>query len=261
MKGEHAPQDPAYTCPMHPEVRQDEPGTCFRCGMRLVPDHDRQRGAGPGHQDRGMEEHGGASAADHRAMIRKMRAPWLWTNFSVIALGVWLLTSPGTFGYAGLGEAGSGVVLVTLERGLASVPFRNTAMTWSDVISGILLVLFGALSLWPDPRGDFWGRWSACFVGIWLQFAPLVFWAPSPAAYVNDSLVGTFVIAWTILVPMMPGMAHHMAMMKPGPQVPPGWAYNPSSWPQRAPLIALGFVGWFISRYLAAYQLGYIPDA
>ncbi len=27
-----------YICPMHPEVRQDEPGDCPKCGMHLVPD-------------------------------------------------------------------------------------------------------------------------------------------------------------------------------------------------------------------------------
>ena len=27
-----------YTCPMHPEVRQDHPGTCPKCGMGLEPD-------------------------------------------------------------------------------------------------------------------------------------------------------------------------------------------------------------------------------
>src|SRR6266567_1396542 len=26
-----------WTCPMHPEVRQDQPGTCPKCGMNLVP--------------------------------------------------------------------------------------------------------------------------------------------------------------------------------------------------------------------------------
>ncbi len=26
-----------YTCPMHPEVRSDEPGKCPKCGMFLVP--------------------------------------------------------------------------------------------------------------------------------------------------------------------------------------------------------------------------------
>ena len=25
-----------YTCPMHPEVQQDKPGTCPKCGMVLV---------------------------------------------------------------------------------------------------------------------------------------------------------------------------------------------------------------------------------
>jgi hypothetical protein len=26
-----------YSCPMHPEVRSSEPGTCPKCGMALVP--------------------------------------------------------------------------------------------------------------------------------------------------------------------------------------------------------------------------------
>jgi heavy metal-binding protein len=26
-----------YTCPMHPEVRQPQPGRCPKCGMTLVP--------------------------------------------------------------------------------------------------------------------------------------------------------------------------------------------------------------------------------
>jgi membrane fusion protein, copper/silver efflux system len=29
--------DAVYTCPMHPEIRQDEPGRCPICGMELVP--------------------------------------------------------------------------------------------------------------------------------------------------------------------------------------------------------------------------------
>ncbi|MFP2900251.1 heavy metal-binding domain-containing protein [Corallococcus coralloides] len=27
-----------YTCPMHPEVRSSKPGTCPKCGMKLVPE-------------------------------------------------------------------------------------------------------------------------------------------------------------------------------------------------------------------------------
>jgi hypothetical protein len=47
-------------------------------------------------------------------------------------------------------------------------------------------------------------------------------------------------------------------MTAPGPDTPPGWSYNPSGWFQRGPIIAMAFVGFFLSRYLAAYQLGHI---
>ena len=173
--------------------------------------------------------------SDHDQMLLEMRRKWLWANFTVISLGIWLISSPFTFGYV------------------------DPRIIRSDLISGALLIFFSTVALWP--RFDFVGRWSVSFVGGWLQLAPLIFWAKSPAAYLNDTLVGVFAIALSILVPMMPGMAHHMKMMKPGPQIPPGWSYNPSSWHQRAPMIGLALIGWLISRYLAAFQLGYIPAA
>lgn len=212
-----------YTCPMHPEVQEKRMGKCPECGMELVPKDD----AAMDHTAGDHTEH-----EDHTGMVRQMRGKWLWTNFAVISLGVWLISSPFTFGYAG------------------------RAMIWSDVLSGALLILFSTLALWS--RFDFVGRWSVSFVGAWLQFAPLVFWAPTAVAYLNDTLVGVIAIVLSILVPMMPGMAHHMEMKKPGPFIPPGWTYNPSSWHQRAPMIGLAFTGWLASRYLAAFQLGYI---
>ena len=37
-KPEEKPQGNAiYTCPMHPEVQQDHPGACPKCGMALEP--------------------------------------------------------------------------------------------------------------------------------------------------------------------------------------------------------------------------------
>jgi Cu+-exporting ATPase len=31
------PDDVTYTCPMHPEIRQQGPGNCPKCGMALEP--------------------------------------------------------------------------------------------------------------------------------------------------------------------------------------------------------------------------------
>src|SRR5713226_5334698 len=39
---------PLYTCPMHPEVRSSSPGTCPKCGMKLVS---------VGMEGRGMDHH------------------------------------------------------------------------------------------------------------------------------------------------------------------------------------------------------------
>lgn len=38
-----------FICPMHPEVRQDAPGDCPRCGMRLLPDGEVRENSGQGH--------------------------------------------------------------------------------------------------------------------------------------------------------------------------------------------------------------------
>ena len=48
-----------YTCPMHPEIRQDKPGMCPECGMNLVPEKKRKEHAGHSEHDR----HAGHSTA------------------------------------------------------------------------------------------------------------------------------------------------------------------------------------------------------
>lgn len=44
--------------------------------------------------------------------------------------------------------------------------------------------------------------------------------------------------------------------MDVGANVPPGWSYNPSTWAQRLPIIALALIGFAIASYLALYQVG-----
>ena len=62
----------SYVCPMHPEVTSSEPGTCPKCGMKLVPSDalpasasDQHEGHAHGEHDPSGREHGGHDHDDH----------------------------------------------------------------------------------------------------------------------------------------------------------------------------------------------------
>jgi nucleoside-diphosphate-sugar epimerase/uncharacterized membrane protein len=233
-----AGQTVEYTCPMHSEIVRTEPGSCPKCGMVLVPRGESK--PRDGKQPDMMVE-------SHRNM--------LWPHYINMMLGLWLLTSPFTLGYMSDFVPDANQLRVMAERGLPSFELRNLLMTWSDVISGILVIVFSMLSADAWRRNP-WAQWANAFVGLWLLFAPLVFWTPLPEAYANGTLVGALVIAFSVLIPMMPGMS--MAGMMGKPDVPPGWAYTPSSWLQRMPIGVLALIGFLIARVLGAYQLGHV---
>jgi len=167
-----------------------------------------------------------ARLSDAGEMMGQMVGMARWSQIPILALGLWLIASPFTLGYA------------------------NTPLMWNDVLSGILVMVLATMAF---RTGRALPAWANTFVGLWLAFAPLLFWTPSAAAYANDTLVGALVIVFSILVPMM--------MQMPGPEVPLGWSYNPSTWPQRAPILALALVSFLLARYMAAFQLEHIPWA
>lgn len=138
-----------------------------------------------------------------------------------IFLGLWLMGNPFTFG--------------SVERG----------EFYSQIISGLLVVVFATLSLIPTIR---WFRWVNATIGFWLLFSPLVFETASAAAYSNDTILGGLIILASAYTPSMSQALG----------TPPGWTYNPSTAGQRIPIMLLAFIGYLGSRYLAAYQLGHI---
>ncbi len=176
-----------------------------------------------------MHMHMDDKPASPKVQMEDMHPPW--PHFANMVVGVWLTTNVFTLGY------------------------RSTALQVSDALSGALIVVLAMLSLSRRQRFKLRAPWANSLVGFWLLFAPLVFWSPTPAVYSNDTLVGVLVIVFAILAPGMPGMR-----MLPGPEVPRGWSYNPSSWPQRAPIIALALLGFFLSRQMASFELHYITS-
>ena len=179
-----------------------------------------------------MAMHEGMPAAEHAAMMQGSSTTW--PHFANMVLGLWLITSAFAYDY------------------------RSSALVRSDVVSGALVIVLATLTLTGSPLTKFWAPWVNSLIGLWLLFAPLIFWAPTATVYANDTLVGALVVVFAILAPGMP-MARGMSM-EPGPDVPPGWSYNPSSWMQRAPIIALALVGFFLSRQMAAFELKHISS-
>ncbi len=159
-------------------------------------------------------------------MMIEMVSMSRWSQIPLLVLGLWLIVSPFSLGY------------------------RSVPMIWSDVISGILVTVLAVIAF---RTKRVWAAWANTFVGLWLAFAPVVFRTPDAAAYANDTLIGMLVVTFAVLIPMM--------MEMPGPEVPLGWSYNPSTWMQRAPILALALFSFFLARYMTAFQLGHITSA
>jgi len=164
-------------------------------------------------------------------LVKRHHYQTLWTYFANCILGLFLLTQPFLFDY------------------------KSQALVYSDSVCGVLIILFEFFAFTPTLAQL---RWLVPAVAFWLLLAPFIFWSPTATVYLIDTLVACLLIAFSILVPGLPGRGK---VELAGPDIPPGWTYNPSSWIRRWLGIALALLGFFISRYLAAHQLGYIQHA
>jgi nucleoside-diphosphate-sugar epimerase len=164
--------------------------------------------------------------AGHEAMLRRQHAANRWAHFVNMALGLWILTQP---------------VMIQVEE---------PALFWSEIVLGAALMVFAALSLsWRLG----WARWGQAAVAALIMAVPFVFWTENPAAFLSDTLIGAF--AFGFAVGTRPEIGPSAAAAMTGPDVPPGWSYNPSTMTQRIPIIFLALIGLLVARYLTAYQL------
>ena len=168
--------------------------------------------------------------ARHEAQIRTEHRANRWAHFVNMGLGTWLITQP---------------VLINVQEPL---------LRWSEIVLGAMLIVCAAAALsWRAPSA----RWLCAGIGALVMGVPFLFATENAAAYLSDTLVGALIFGFAVCTKPEPGVSAVAALT--GPAVPPGWSYNPSSWTQRIPIIVLAILGLYVSRYLAAYQLGHIP--
>ncbi len=176
-----------------------------------------------------------------------------WCHLVNMALGLWLAVSPFLHGL--FDQVGAIAPPPALGHEIADATLRNSWLGISEILSGLAIMLFAAIAM---RRGKGWAAWVLAAIGCWLLFAPLLFWTTSAAAYTIDTMVGMLVITLSVILAPPPGIGRE-ALATEGDR-PLGWSYSPSSYTQRAPIVALAFIGFFVSRYLAAYQLGHIDS-
>jgi nucleoside-diphosphate-sugar epimerase/uncharacterized membrane protein len=184
------------------------------------------------------------------AAVERHRGLTLWAPLANATLGLWLVTSPALLG---LFDPVAAPLPPALGHDIPEPTIRNMRLGVSEILSGLLVVVFALLGMY---RRLGWVQWITAVVGIWIMFAPLVFWTTSAAAYGIDTLIGMLIVAFAVVIPPTPGISHRA--LAADDDRPLGWSYSPSSFTQRIPIVALAFVGLFVSRYLAAYQLGHI---
>lgn len=188
----------------------------------IIPPPDLAEAQAAGHHPEGVRR-------QHEAKLRGAHRTWRWAHLVNIALGLWLVMQPPMIGV------------------------EESWLARAEIALGAALILFASLSLsWRMG----WARWASAAVGALVLAAPFLFWTANPAAYLSDTLVGALVIGFAVCTPPEIGPSPLAALT--GPDTPPGWTYNPSSWTQRLPIILLAVVGLQVSRYLAAYQLGHV---
>ena len=97
-----------------------------------------------------MTDHEHDQSQEPGTMMLEHPTMELWPQYPIVILGLWLITSPFTFGY------------------------ESVAMTASDIADGTLLIVLAMTVL---VRRSGWANYANGFVGFWLLFAPLILWA------------------------------------------------------------------------------------
>jgi NADH-quinone oxidoreductase subunit J len=153
-------QEAEWTCPMHPEVRQNQPGNCSKCGMQLVKQEPvTESKEASGHQHMAMEDAGTHTHMAHMEMPgdetssvgQAMQAHEMHMNHAGAGQGDPAMHTPnhGKLGHemhmAGMTPRQYYQMMVVMAMSTAQLPWAIVL----GVLSAILLIVLVVLSPWP----------------------------------------------------------------------------------------------------------------
>ncbi len=185
-----------------------------------------------------------------------------WPAWGLVVLGVWLAFSGASilrrvepmFAHSSFATAPIARPAGDRPIGLSDAA-RVHATGTNDLVCGGLLLAFGVLSAATKKR--YWLGLAAA-TGVWLNLAPLVFWAPTARIYLNETLTGVLATAFGAVVPSFRRRGGAPAFGEYGSFRPPGFSFNPSGWQHRAILVLIVYAAWMIARAMGMFQLGYL---
>ena len=178
MDQPHASEQPdiSYVCPMHPEVRQDHPGRCLKCGMALVPEG--QAPQGRGHSVHGHGHVGERLQPKATATFDRVPAGWNGPVFVCPMHPEVRQTEPGSCPICGMGlerdAAGAGEDAPNPEL------MDFTRRMWIGVALTVPLLL---LTMGPMVGLGFLRGIMAERTAMWAELAlgtPVVLWCGWP---------------------------------------------------------------------------------
>jgi Cu+-exporting ATPase len=180
-----------YTCPMHPEVRQDTPGKCPKCGMFLVPEGQAPSDghAAHGHDEHAHQDHAGHGHHAHAASTPakgvsggkydKVPSNWSGAVYTCPMHPEVRQTRPGACPLCGMGlqiEAGSAAA----DEGPNPELVDFTRRLWvATVLTVPLLVLTMSPFLGITAVRDFFGEHESMWIELLLS-TPVILWSGWP---------------------------------------------------------------------------------
>ncbi|MGR3512332.1 MAG: copper-transporting P-type ATPase [Paracoccaceae bacterium] len=172
------PDNQIFICPMHPEVQQDGPGQCPKCGMHLVPEGEAE--VSQGHHDHGTGH--GKAAPDEigsaGGQYDHVPADWKGAVYTCPMHAEVRQTEPGSCPICGMGLELESAAMAEDGPNPELVDF--TRRFWvGAVLSVPLLVLTMGPFLGFSGVREFFGERAT----LWIEFilgTPVVLWCGWP---------------------------------------------------------------------------------